>query len=222
MMLFYRLHSVCVQLHGEFRNSDTRETEGALCISFRSFHFNSPGKWVWYSKIGTARAMCDINLQQCLALYFTEAHGWLSPFWGDIQHFPGTCSALSVSLSGQWGVNTISLRCHLCFMAWSSSKSYCHVRYRLKIPTQLFLIFPASHFQRKGQDSRQPQGLTAFLMHLYGAVAINFMVMSDFLLKQLCVVIYDWHDVPAPCRLVRGLRYENQSSGAWCSFLGLC
>lgn len=56
---------------------------------------------------------------------------------------------------------------------------------------QLFLIFSALHLQHKGQDSKQPQGLTAFLMHLHGAIAINYMVASDFLLKQLCVVIYD-------------------------------
>lgn len=55
----------------------------------------------------------------------------------------------------------------------------------------MFLIFSASHFQHKGQDSKQPQGLTAFLMHLHRAIAINYMVMSNFLLKQLCVVIYD-------------------------------
>lgn len=56
---------------------------------------------------------------------------------------------------------------------------------------QLFLFFSALRLQHKGQDSKQPQGLTAFLMHLHGAIAINYMVASDFLLKQLCVVIYD-------------------------------
>lgn len=56
---------------------------------------------------------------------------------------------------------------------------------------QLFLIFSEQHFQRKGQGSDEPPRPAVSLVRLRCAAAINYVVVSDFLLKQLCVVISD-------------------------------